>query len=297
MQFSTLNYLIKEGIIGLIRNKGMFLATLGTIVLSLMTVGLSYTITQNINYLMLQAETKFGITAYIDETWTEEKIQEVYKDISQEQHVFKIEYISKEEALLKFTEGSEDQTLFEQFKDDNPLPASFEIEVDEIKNQNKILTMLYQIPGLDIDYLETETHMFTDIQRIVKYTALIITAALVLTGVMFMSNTIKLTLYIRKKQINIMKYIGATNGFIRLPFLIEGLLTGLIGSIIPIGLVYIIYEQSKEEMEKFLQSIFKTFSLCTTQQIMEGFIPICFIVGIGIGLIGSMIAIGKHLDV
>lgn len=297
MRFNTFRYLLKEGIIGLWRNKMMALATLVTIVLSLLIIGMSYILVENIEFIMEQAETKFGITAYIDDSLSEEEVDNTYNQIKNINHVLEVQFVSKEDALRIFSSGAEDQAIFDTFKEDNPLPASFEISVDSIENQNSVLSQLYKITGLEIDYFKTEADMFSHIRKIVQAVSTVIILMLVFTGIMLMSNTIKLTLHIRRQQINIMKYIGATNTFIRLPFLVEGIITGFLGAVVPIGITIFLYREVLIFATKYLTTTLQGFKFCSVESIMDGYIPLCLIVGIGIGIVGSSLALKKHLDV
>ena len=130
MKWNTLKYLFKEGIIGLWRNRTMAFASAGTIVLCLLILGMSYSIGTNIDYMIEQIESKFGVTAYIKDGLSETAILSLQNKIEAMPNVASITYISKDEALKTFSEDNEDASLFAMFKEDNPLPASFEVTAD-----------------------------------------------------------------------------------------------------------------------------------------------------------------------
>lgn len=297
MKWSTLKYLFKEGIIGLWRNRTMAVASIGTIVLCLLILGMSYGVGTNIDYLIEQIETKFGITAYIKEGLTELEILNLRYEVEQLEDVASVTYISKEEALKNFSADNEDESLFEMFKEDNPLPASLEITTVDIKNQGQLIERLNTIEGIDETvYFQNETQTFINIRNTVNYICYGILICLIVVGLLLMSNTIKLTVYIRKREINIMKYVGATDSFIRVPFLIEGMLVGFIGALISILMVTFAYDWISEKAAN-VSGVLAELSLLPTAEIISSLIPMYLALGIGIGLIGSMFAIHKHLKV
>lgn len=298
MKWTTLKYLCKEGIIGLWKNRTMAIASIGTIILCLLTLGVSYCIGTNIEAMLEQLEHNFGITAYINDEISEVEISSIKSNIEKMEHVQEVTYISKEQALKDFSEISNDATIFNDFKEDNPLPASFEIRLDDITVQDTIIETLNNMPAIDETvYLEKETEMFMAINKNVNYICYGIVVCLSIVGLLLMSNTIKLTVYVRRKEINIMKYVGATDSFIRLPFLIEGLLIGLIGSVIAIVGIAGVYEWVHKQAFTELLVDFSSIMLVPTSDIMIGVMPICMGLGLGIGLIGSGFAIHKHLKV
>lgn len=297
MKLSTLRYLFKEGIVGLWRNRTMALASIGTIVLCLLILGMSYGIGVNIDYLIEQVETKFGITAYLKEDLNKQDIDKLQYDIKQIKSVKEVAYISKEQALKNFSEENKEQGLFEMFREDNPLPASLEITVSDIAKQEEIVNKLKHMQGIDETiYFKDETASFIKIGNTIDYICLGILIILVVVGLMLMSNTIKLTVYVRRREINIMKYVGATNGFIQIPFLIEGMLIGLLGAVLSVAMITLSYDWVLRKFAE-MTGVLSGFSLVPASQIMETLIPMYIILGVGIGFIGSAFAIHKHLNV
>ncbi len=297
MRWNTLRYLFKEGIMGLWKNKTMALASAGTIVLCLLILGMSYSIGMNIDSLLKQVENKFGITCYVNDNVSEEQVKQIKQQIEGMSSVKEVKYISKEQALRDFSEGSEDTSIFEDFKEDNPLPASFEITVYDIEQQEAVVKALQGVEGIETQYLKRETQMFINLNRTISYICIGIIVCLIIVGLLLMSNTIKLTVYVRRKEINIMKYIGATDWFIRLPFLIEGVAIGLISSVMAITILACAYDWLNKKIALQLMNALDGISLVPTASIMNGMIPICLVLGGFIGLVGSAFAIRKHLKV
>lgn len=297
MKWNTVKYLLKEGILGLWKNRLMALASAGTIVLCLLILGMSYSLVENIEYILAQVETQMGITAYINIDIDDVKTKEIEEKIKKVPNVLEVTYISKEEALKTFAGDQDNQDLFLQFQEDNPLPASFEIKAEGVEFQEEIVGKLTAIPELQITYFEKETDMFISINKSIQMISLTVIGCLIIIGLLLITNTIKLTVYVRKREINIMKYIGATDAFIRLPFLIEGISIGIIGCLIPIGIIRWGYIYLVEFVSKSLSSILGGMTLVPVGEIMAGLIPIFALLGIGIGALGSGIAIHKHLKV
>ena len=297
MKWSTPKYLFKEGIIGLWRNRTMALASMGTIILCLLILGMSYSIGSNIDYLIEQMEAKFGITAYVKEGLTELELLNLKYEVENLPNVASVTYISKEEALKSFSQDNEDEGLFAMFQDDNPLPASLEIITVDLKNQAQLIERLNGLEGIDETvYFKNETQTFIHIRNTVNYVCYGILVGLIVVGLLLMSNTIKLTVYVRKREINIMKYVGATDTFIRVPFLIEGILVGFIGAVLSSAMVGFAYEKVITQAAT-VSGILGEVSLLPTARIMTSLVPMYLALGIGIGLVGSLLAIHKHLKV
>ncbi len=297
MKWNTLKYLFKEGIISLWKNRIMALASAGTIILCLLILGVSYALGNNIDYVLKQLETKFGITAYVEDGVEEERILNIRQELMTIPHVTQIEYISKEDALKIFSSESDNDALFTDFQRDNPLPASFEITVEGVEFQEQVVESLNQYSELEVVYLQKETDIFMKLNNTVNYISLGVSVCLILVGLLLMANTIKLTVYIRRKEINIMKYIGATDWFIRLPFLIEGVVIGLIGSLVSIICITLLYNSIYEFVIQHLISLLNGFQLLEVKEVVGGLIPIYLSIGMGIGLIGSGTSVHKHLKV
>lgn len=297
MRLNTLKYLFKEGIMGIWKNRLMAFASAGTIVLCLLILGISYSIGSNINFVLHQLETKFGISAYISDKATDERINEIKTQIQQIPHVVEIVYISKEEALDFFTEDAEEDSIYKRFQDDNPLPASFEIHISSITYQEQVVEALREIPELEVDYFKNEAQIFVKINDAINLVSTLVIIFLIIVGILLMANTIKLTVYVRRKEINIMKYIGATDAFIRLPFVIEGVVVGCIGSSVAIGAVWLLYNWGEEALVNILNAFLAEIALKPAPQMIQSFIPMALGIGISIGIIGSIAAIRKHLKV
>lgn len=297
MKWHTIKYLCKEGILGLWKNRLMAIASMGTIVLCLLILGMSYAITENVDFIMHQLESEMGIIAYISEGTEETRIQEIEKLIKATEDVASVTYVSKEQALENFASEQDNDSLFSVFLEDNPLPASFEIKVQDVSKQKDVVSRLSRITELQVEYLEQQANVFLNLSQSIQWISLVVIACLIVISLLLITNTIKLTVYVRRREINIMKYIGATDAFIRLPFLIEGILIGIFGCIVPTWMLYSGYSWLSEKMTASLSALLGGLQLQPIQDIMQGIVPIFIALGVGIGALGSCIAIRKHLKV
>ncbi|ONI40860.1 hypothetical protein AN396_00710 [Candidatus Epulonipiscium fishelsonii] len=295
MKWHTINYLFGEGFKGFWRNRMMAVASIATIMLCLIILGISYSIVKNVEYIMVQIEQQMGITVYISDEYTPENIKQIYTQIQEIPNVIDVEYITPDDALRSFA-GS-DLALYDKFKNDNPLPASFEIEVNRIENQAQVVSVLKEVPGLEVRFLKSETETFFQLNQSIQIFSGVIIVALIGIALLLITNTIKLTVYVRKKEIGIMKYIGATDAFIRIPFLIEGLSIGILGGMIPIFVVYNLYACAEKMLTPNLSQIFSGIQLITSMSIITELIPLFMGIGVTISAVGSILAIHKYLKV
>ncbi len=291
----TISYLFKEGLRGLWKNRMMAFASIATIVLSLLVLGISYSIAQNFEYIISQVEVQMGITAYVSDVFSDQEIESLKQTVENMANVVEVEYISKDDALQILAQG--DTVLYEEFKDDNPLPASLEIKVSEVAHQADIVEKLLRVEGIEIDYFEAETDLFIDLNNRIQIFSGILISLLALIALLLITNTIKLTVFVRKKEIEIMKFIGATDSFIRIPFLVEGITIGIIGAIVPMFMIFKVYEFAMQELSGAFDMIFGGISLKSVEVIMMGLLPMYVGLAIGISVVGSVIAIHRHLKV
>ena len=297
MKLNTLKYLFKEGFTGLWRNRTMAFASAGTIILCFMILGATYIIGTNIDNGMEQIEKKFGVVAYIEEDCTESETLNLQNKIETMSNVAELKYISKEAALEIFSKDNEKEELFEVFKEDNPLPASFEITVVDIKTQSELVAEIEKLEGIDeAKYLETESETLINIRKTINYINYIVIVCLVVVGLLLMSNTIKLTVLIRKREINIMKYVGATDTFIRVPFIIEGILVGTFAAVLSVGIIWGGYDWMVD-IATGATGLLSGVNMIPVFDIIKVLLPLYLSLGVGIGMIGSAIAVRRHLKV
>lgn len=294
---NILNYSIKEGFVGLWKNRVMALASISTISVCLIVLGMSYFLLINLNGFLAQLESEFGIVCYLKDGLEKERVDAIYKEISSIEGIKKIEYISKEDALELYVSENGDSRVFEQFKDNNPMPASIELSLEDLNAQKNIVTILSGIPELELSYFEHESDIFLKISSAIKTGSSISIIILLLISIYLMKNTIRLTVYIRRKEINIMKYVGASDLFIRLPFIIEGIMIGLLGSSVSLGTVILVYSKLKDFLIIELLGSQQLISLVSVNEVLKPLSFMVYTVGLVIAVLGSMTAMRKHLTV
>ncbi len=306
MRISTLGYSAKQGIKNIGRNKMFSIASVATMAACIFMFGLFFSILMNFNYILKNVETNVGITVFFDEGLDQASIDMIGQEIRNQADVVKeCNYVSADEAWESFSqryfEGNE--AAAEGFKNnqDNPLAnsAHYEVYAYEIEDQDQLVEYIQSLDGVrKVEQSQQASSTLTTVNRLITTISVIIIAILLAVSIFLISNTVSMGITIRKEEIAIMKYIGATNTFVRLPFLLEGVLLGLMGAIIPLLILYFLYQQAVSYiLERF--SVLQDFmnGLLPVNNVFVFLLPIGIILGMGIGLIGSAVTIRKHLKV
>ena len=305
MRISTIGYNAKQGVKNIWRNMMFSVASLATMAACIFLFGLFFSLIINFRYIVNSAEEGVAITVLFNEEADQATINAIGEHIKQYKGVTEVEYISAEDAWEEFSRDyfgdTEDAERFaEGFVNDNPLAnsSSYSVYVDAIEHQDDLVTYIEGLEGVrEVNQLKGATQTLTTFNRLISYVAVVIIGILLCVAVFLISNTVAIGISIRKEEIAIMKLIGATNSFVRAPFIIEGLIIGILGSAIPLGVLYVLYN-------KVVQYIFTKFSMLSSvmqfmsvNQVFEVLIPVGLVLGMGIGFFGSAITIRKHLKV
>lgn len=278
------------------RNKTITFASIITVAATLFIFGVFLIVAQTINMGVESVESKVEIKAYlIDEITTQEQsnIETILQGV---EGVKEITYESKEEAFEKFKERlGEDNAILAGFSEDrNPLPNSFVVSLEEPEAAMRVEEALSGVRGVEDVGNERETvERIIGLAKIIRTMGVVIFIILVLVSLFLISNTIKLTVYSRRREIGIMKFVGATDWFIRWPFLIEGMIMGLIGGIIAVGVVFFAYQLVYADIT---QSLFYA-GLVKPSEVLNSFSWQFGLTGLVIGALGSFIALKRFLDV
>lgn len=278
------------------RNKTITFASIITVAATLFIFGVFLIVAQTINMGVESVESKVEIKAYlIDEITTQEQsnIETILQGV---EGVKEITYESKEEAFDKFMERlGEDNAILAGFSEDrNPLPNSFVVSLEEPEAAMRVEEALSGVRGVEDVGNERETvERIIGLAKIIRTMGVVIFIILVLVSLFLISNTIKLTVYSRRREIGIMKFVGATDWFIRWPFLIEGMIMGLIGGIIAVGVVFFAYQLVYTDIT---QSLFYA-GLVKPSEVLNSFSWQFGLTGLVIGALGSFIALKRFLDV
>ncbi|MDD6655785.1 MAG: permease-like cell division protein FtsX [Lachnospiraceae bacterium] len=298
MRFSTLLYTIKQGFTNIVRNKWYSLASIATISACLFLFGIFYSVVANFQYILKTAQNGVAVTVFFDEGISEERIAQIGNEISQRSEVDHINYISADEAWNSF----KDEYLGEYADGftENPLAdsANYEIYIKDVSMQANLVSYLENVEGIRmVNQSEVTANTLDGINRLVGYVAIGIIVLLLFVSVFLIGNTVTIGISVRKEEINIMKYIGATDFFVRFPFVIEGMIIGLIGSVVPLGVVYLIYNNVIGFVLNKFTVLSSILNFLTVQEVFHVLLPISLVIGVGIGFVGSFITVRKHIRV
>ncbi len=298
MRINTLFYCIWQGIRNIFKNKWFTLASVATISACLFLFGLFYSILTNFQYMVKGAEQKMCISALLDENISDERVAEIRGMITTRSEVSNVEYMSAEETWIQFAEENNfgDISIFTE----NPLEgcAHFDIYLNDVSMQGAMVTYLESIEGIrKINQSFLTAQALTGVNAIISYVSVGIILILFLVSIFLISNTVSIGISVRKEEIQIMKYIGATDFFTRSPFVIEGIVIGLIGSFIPLIAVYFIYNEAMMYVVKRFPSLSQLLEFLPVESVFTHLVPVCIGIGVGIGFIGSFTTVRKHLSV
>jgi len=298
MRFSTLLYTIRQGFANIFRNKWYSLASIATISACLFLLGIFYSVVANFQYILKEAQNGVAVTVFFDEGISEEQIQSIGNMIAARPEVDHMNYISADEAWDSFKEE-----YLGEYADgftENPLAdsANFEIYIKDVSMQADLVEYLNLVDGIRmVNQSEITANTLDGINRLVGYVAIGIIALLLFVSIFLIGNTVTIGISVRKEEINIMKYIGATDFFVRCPFVIEGMIIGLLGSLIPLGIVYTIYNNVIGFVINKFTVLSSILNFLTVQEIFRVLLPVSLAIGIGIGFIGSFVTVRKHIRV
>ena len=298
MRISTFFYTIKQGIINIFRNKWFSLASIATISACLFLFGLFYSILMNVQSIVKNAQEGVSVTVFFDEGISDERIREIGEEIDKRPEVSKKVFVSADEAWESFKEE-----YLGEYSDgftENPLEnsANYQIYMNDVSMQPALVSFLEGLDGIrEVNRSEITAASLSGINALIAYVSIGIIAILFAASIFLISNTVTIGISVRKEEITIMKYIGATDFFVRAPFVIEGMLIGAIGALIPIGIIYVIYNQVIEYIMSRFSTLQKILTFVSVNSIFSQLLPISLIMGIGIGFLGSIITVRKHLRV
>lgn len=277
----------------------MGLASVSSISAVLVILGIILILILSINNIVLEITTKFDeIQVFLEDDLTNEDLNAIEKDIKADENVLSLIFISKAQGLERYKEDWGDEGyLLEGLEDDNPLENSYEIKLKDIKYADSVVANLNNIKGITkINYYKDIIDKLMIVANYIRFGGIILVGALILVSVFIISNTIKITVSSRKREINIMKYVGATNGYIRGPFIIEGILFGLIGAGISILIINYGYEYFFKSISDKLFLIFSVY-LVPPSQLVKDIVIIFSSIGVGIGALGSIVSLKRFLNV
>ena len=311
MKISTLFYTIKQGFANIFRNKWYSLASIATISACLFLFGLFYSIVANFQNILKTAEEGVSVTVFFHsemdncESHTEgqipsqQRLEEIGQEIARRAEVSEVNFQSADDAWATFGPDYFGEDYAEGFPE-NPLAGedTYEIFLSDVSMQDALVTWLQSLPEVrKVNYSEMTANTLSGLNLLIAYVSMGIIVILLAVSIFLISNTVAIGISVRSEEINIMKYIGATDFFVRAPFVLEGMLIGLIGAAVPLGLIYSLYNYALNYVVNRFMVLSGFLKFLSVDDVFQILIPVSLGVGVGIGFLGSITTVRKHLHV
>lgn len=298
MKIRTAKFFIREGFGSLRKNKTMSAASIGSVIAALLVIGIFFVIVMNVDYAASKLESQIEMMVYLQEDLSEAIVSSMADELKAISGVKDVQFIPKAQALEDLSEKWGDNAyLLEGLEGDNPLSDSFKVTLLNPAEANSIAMAISSVSNIDrVVYGKEELEKLLQVTYVLRVGSLIVISILVFISIYIISNTIKLTVFARRREINIMKYVGATDSFVRGPFIVEGMLLGLIGSLLTTGLVGAGYYYSCNLIKNQMIGLLSV-SLMPFGSVMSTTSMLLVVVGILIGIIGSFLSVRKFVKV
>lgn len=311
MKISTLFYTFRQGFANIFRNKWYSLASVATISACLFLFGLFYSIVSNFRSIVMKAEEGVSVTVFFHSEYDkceshaenqipdDPRIEEIGRMIMTRVEVSEVVYTSDDQVWVDFASNYYGENYAEGFPE-NPLAGehNYEVYLSDVSMQEALLNWLYSIPEVrKVNYSELTAATLSGANLLIAYVSVGIIAILLAVSIFLISNTVAIGISVRSAEINIMKYIGATDFFVRAPFVLEGILIGLLGAAIPLGLIHSLYNYALTYIVERFAILSNFLNFLTVEQIFNVLTPVSLLLGMGIGFLGSITTVRKHLHV
>lgn len=302
MKINTFFYSIHQGLRNIGRNKMFSLASIATMGACIFMFGLFYIIVSNFTSMVKEAEQSVAVTVFFEPGLSQERIDEIGQEINKRVEVSECVFISAEQAWEEvkadYFEGNEE--IAASFEGDNPVAnsAHYEIYLNDVSMQKSLVMYLERLEGVrSVKQSEMVADTLSDFNRLVGFISAGIILILLCVAIFLISNTVTVGISVRREEIGIMKLIGASDFLVRAPFVVEGMVIGLIGAFIPLALLYVLYGRIVIYISEKFNFIGSMFHFLPISSIFEMLVPVAILLGVGIGFIGSTFTIRKHLKV
>ncbi len=301
MKLSGVRYLTKQGFDNVWKNRMMAFASFCVLLVSILLVGLSILFYVNLNSIIGGIENKNEIIVFLDEDITKQQTDEVGKKLKQMDNIKSISFYSKKQAFDDMKSSmAEYEEIFDSLGDDNPLIDSYRVKIKDISQTNATVDSLNEIDHVyriraPYDFV----NILSEMKKIVTIIATAIIVALAIVSMVIISNTTKASVFARRNEISIMKYVGATNAFIRIPFFVEGVITGIIAGMVATLITWMGYDAVVELLTKEVNilNIIGMGSIIPFAEIAFTVAGLYIIAGALVGAVGSVLSTRKHLNV
>lgn len=321
-KISSLFYVIKQGFVNILRNKLFSLASVATITACLFLLGAFYIIVSNFQHIVMKAEEGVSVTVFFHDDYdlcylgeglahryeyshpeeqlpTLERIHEIGKMIEAREEVSEIRFTSDEDNWASFGPEYFGEDYASGYED-NPLRGenTYEVFLTDVAMQDSLVGWIQSIPEVrKVNYDESTASMLSGANLLIAYISIGIIIVLFAVSIFLISNTVAVGIAVRREEINIMKYVGATDFFVRSPFVIEGMTIGLVGAALPLIVLYFMYEYAMTYLTLNFPMLSSLLDFLSTEKVFSFLTPACFLLGVGIGFLGSVLSVRKHLKV
>lgn len=314
MKISTLFYTIRQGFVNIFRNKWYSLASVATIAACLFLFGLFYSVVMNFRSIVLKAEEGVSVTVFFHnekdacdshgegQIPSDVRIEEIGQSIANRTEVSEVVFTSDEEAWENYRRENwgENYEAYSKGFLENPLEGddSYEIFISDVSMQSALVTWLESLPEVrKVNHSALTADTLSGANLLIAYVSVGIIVILLAVAIFLISNTVAIGISVRSEEINIMKYVGATDFFVRSPFVLEGMLIGLLGAALPLWLIYGIYNYTLNYIAERFSILTKFLAFLPTEEVFGVLTPVSLLVGVGIGFLGSIVTVRKHLHV
>lgn len=300
MRTSNATYLVKKGISSVWKNFLMSFASFSILMVSLLLVSCALLMMMNVNKIMTNIEDTNEITIYLQENVTDKQVEHIKSVLDKNSELTDVRYYSKEEALADFRNDMAEYSELLDYLDENPMPETFLVRVKELSNIRRVVSTVSELDGVEqvkapYDFASVLVHIRNTFS-IIGGAVLI---ALVAVSIVIVSNSIRTSVYARRNEINIMRYVGATSGFIKTPFFVEGMFIGILAGAASWGLCWLVYDSvySLFSADLTLWQMFGFYGFTPFQDIMWIVLAANCAAGALLGAVGTVISTGKHIKV
>ena len=295
MKIRTLEYFIREAFSSLRRNALMSIASVTTVALSLLILGMFLVLVLNLNNMADALESQIQVTVYLQDSMTDRQVRDMGQQISGMPGVTDVKFVNKTEAMQRFKERlGEQQGLLAALGDNNPLPSSYEVKVDRPTRVKPVAEAIGKLKGVEtVKFGQEVIEQLFNLTHLVRVAGLVLIVFLAMAALFIISNTIRITVFARRKEIGIMKYVGATDWFIRWPFMIEGIVLGFGGALIAVVCLVKGYSLVTAQVHETLAFL----PLIPKYPFLHNISLILIFVGMIIGALGSTISLKRFMKV
>ncbi|MCI9645635.1 MAG: ABC transporter permease [Lachnospiraceae bacterium] len=302
MRISTFLYTLWQGIRNIWKNKMFSLASIATMSACIFLFGIFYSIVVNFQSVVREVESGVAITVFFEDGLSQAQMEAIGEQIGKRAEVSRKKFVSADETWEEFQkvyfEGEED--MAKDFAEDNPLAnsAHYEVYMNDISMQQPLVTFIQSLNGVaEVKSSDVAANTLTDFNSLLGYVSAGIILILLCVAVFLISNTVTIGIAVRREEIGIMKLIGATDFFVRAPFIVEGILIGLLGAIIPLSVLFVMYRRIITYVGERFRWLNGILDFLPVEAVFSTLVPVALVLGVGIGFLGSFLTIRKHLRV